>query len=196
MTVSWNMMLKGSSRDTNTSFLTTSSVRGEIPSPVWLLMAKASAFHVVMVSGTSLLCTAIPDALMVHRGVNREGIAVSHCITPNYLHFFPSFVIILFTLLYSHMNIAINAFEGYHKSLISLITLYDMTIRPRNSQTQKGQHWSCLYLRLAISFIHTSLSLAIDLYFSLGSEDLPNPGLGEEVSQLRFFLWFWSSIRL
>ena len=81
VTVSWNMMLYGSSRETNTSFLATSAVSGEMPSPVWPLMAKASAFQVVIVSGTSELCTAIPDALMAHgrRKIEGQVSKVLHC---------------------------------------------------------------------------------------------------------------------
>ena len=88
VTVSWNMMLYGSSRETNTSFLTTSSVSGEMPSPIWPLMAKASAFQVVMVSGTSELCTAIPDALMAHgrRKIEGQVCKVLHC--PFTRHFY------------------------------------------------------------------------------------------------------------
>ena len=45
------------------SFLTVSVARGEMPSPVWLLMAKASAFHVVIVSGTFEVSSVTPEEL-------------------------------------------------------------------------------------------------------------------------------------
>ena len=45
------------------SFLTVSCARGEMPSPVWLLMAKAPAFHVVIVSGTFEVSSVTPEEL-------------------------------------------------------------------------------------------------------------------------------------
>lgn len=63
VTVSLKIILYGSSSDTNSSFFTVSWTRGEIPRPLLVLMAKASAFQVVIVSGTSELYRALPAPL-------------------------------------------------------------------------------------------------------------------------------------
>ena len=61
VTVSPKLMLKGSSKETKNGLLTTSSLLGEIPSPVSRERANASATQLVMVSGTieSILTTPL-----------------------------------------------------------------------------------------------------------------------------------------
>ena len=63
MTVSPKLTLKGSSREAKNGLETVSSTREESPRPLSADSAKASATHVVMVSGTVELRLATPFSL-------------------------------------------------------------------------------------------------------------------------------------